>query len=82
MYKAKNNILPCSLSESVTLREITYNLREKSDFQQYKPSTVYYGIETLSNLGPNIWQLVPNEIKESSTLSAFKSNIKNWITDE
>ena len=82
MYKAKNNILPCSLSESVTLREITYNLREKSDFQRYKPNTVYYGTETLSNLGPKIWQLVPNVIKESSTLSVFKSKIKNWITDE
>ena len=76
MYKAKNNILSCSLSETVTLREIINNLKEKSDFQRYKPSPVYFGTETLNNLGPKIWQLVPNEIKESSTLSAFNQKLK------
>ena len=32
MYKAKNGNLPCSLSEFVTPREISYNLRGGSDF--------------------------------------------------
>ena len=82
MYKVKNKILPCTLSESVNIREITYNLRTKSDFQSYKPTTVYYGTETLSNLGPKIWQLIPSDIKDSPCVSSFKSKIKNWTTPE
>ena len=29
-------------------------------------------------LGPKIWDIVPTELKEVKTLSAFKSGIKNW----
>ena len=53
MYKAKNNILTCSLSDSVTLREIIYKLRAKSDFQRYKPST-FFGTEALNNRAQNM----------------------------
>ena len=52
MGKAKNGNLPCSLSEFVTPREISYNLRGGSDFLPYNPTTVYNGTETLSFLGP------------------------------
>ena len=76
MYKAKNGNLPCSLSEFVTPREISYNLRGGSDFLPYN------GTETLSYLGPKIWKLVPRDIKESPSLSSFKSKIKYWTTNE
>ena len=65
MYRAKNGNLPCSLSEFVTPRGIFYNLRGGSDFLPYNPTTVYNGTETISYLGPKIWELVPHDIKES-----------------
>ena len=34
--------------------------------------------ESLPLLGPKIWDIVPTELKEVKTLSAFKSGIKNW----
>ena len=34
--------------------------------------TVYNGTESLSFLGPKIWDIVPAELKEVKTLSAFK----------
>ena len=82
MYKVKNGILPCSLSEFVTPSEITYNMREKSDFLPHNSTTVYNGTETLSYLGPKIWELIPCDIKELPSLSSFKSKIKDWTTDE
>ena len=82
MYKAKNGNLPCSLSEFVTPREISYKLRGGPDFLPYNLTTVYNGTETLSYLGPKIWKLVPCDIKESPSLSSFKSKIKYWITNE
>ena len=44
--------------------------------------TVYYGTESLTNLGAKIWNLLPNEYKELKSLSTFKSRISNWVTDE
>ena len=32
----------------------------------------------MSYLGPKIWDLVPKELKELSSLSAFKKAIKKW----
>ena len=41
--------------------------------------TVKYGTESLRYLGPKIWDIVPNSLKESSSLRNFKVEIKKWI---
>ena len=35
-----------------------------------------YGIETLSYLGPRLWNLVPNEYKTKESLADFKAKQK------
>ena len=40
--------------------------------------SVHDGTESLSLLGPKIWDIVPTELKEVKMLSAFKSEIKEW----
>ena len=40
--------------------------------------SVYNGTESLSFLGHKIWDIVPTELEEVKTLSAFKSETKNW----
>ena len=40
---------------------------------------VYNGTETLSRLGPKIWSLVPQEIRQFVSLGDFKSKIKNGL---
>ena len=75
MYKVKNNISPCSLSDFVSIKELNYEMRHISDFERNKPNTVYNGTETIRILGPKIWDIIPNKIKESSSVSSFK--IKN-----
>ena len=42
-------------------------------------ATVRYGTETVSFSGPKIWDILPNEIKNSETLHKFKAKIKSWI---
>ena len=39
--------------------------------------SVYNGTESVSFLGPKIWDIVPTKLKEVKTLNAFKSGIKN-----
>ena len=54
----------------------------KRDFIRDNINTVHYGEDSLKNLGYLIWEHVPSEIKECSTLSEFKNNIKKWVPDK
>ena len=45
-------------------------------------SSVKYGTETITSLGVKIWNILPNDCKELTSLSMFKSKIKNWETDK
>ena len=40
--------------------------------------TVLHGTESLSHLGLKIWELVPSDMKNLSTLTIFKKAIKQW----
>ena len=37
-----------------------------------------YGAESLSHLGPKIWSLLPDDLKNKKSLNAFKINIRQW----
>ena len=56
-----------------------YDLRNNNSFKSRRVNSVWHGTESVSYLGPKIWDLVPNEIKESESLNAFKFKIKRWI---
>ena len=51
-------------------------------FSSRNVRTVQYGTETLTYLGPKIWKQLPNDIKESDSLSQFKRKIKLWKPEE
>ena len=42
---------------------------------------MWHGTESVSYLGPKIWDLVPTEIKESESLNGFKFKIKRWVPE-
>ena len=60
---------------------MTEDLRKNSTFEERKVKSVYYGAETMSYIGPEMWELVPSNINDSENLSTFKSNIKSWKTE-
>ena len=72
MYKVYHNHSPIITSDIFSRRSIQYNLREKQDFLTRNTHSVRYGTDSLSYLGPKVWDLIPNEIKESKTLNTFK----------
>ena len=81
MYKVVNNIVPTIVSEIFSFSNVNYNLRSGSQFHQLSANTVWNGQETISNLGPKIWNIVPEEMKQKSSLFAFKREIKQWVPD-
>ena len=40
---------------------------------------VYHGTESISYLGPKIWDIVPIELKNVQSHNSFKKIIRKWI---
>ena len=57
----------------------TYNLRSGNHLARKNIWTTQYGIESVSNLGAKLWNLLPGEIKSSSFLTVFKNKISNGL---
>ena len=84
MFKVKLGIAPTFMSDIFTIRNISENavagnLRRSSVFYNFEnPRSVRYGTETLRCLGPKIWNILPNHIKNSENLRIFKNRVKLW----
>ena len=77
--KIKNGIWP-ELFTKIFARETEshYNLRWCNDFRIPSIRTVYHGSESISFLGPKIWYILSDEIKQQTSLSSFKKSVKKW----
>ena len=79
MYKVSKGLAPDIFTNIFKIRDnVSYDLRHLSDFEVPRVSSLYNGTETMSYLGPKVWDILPNEIKEKATLEAFKAAIKEW----
>ena len=82
LYKFVNCLSPKLASDCLKLNNMTvYNTRNRCSFYSRPVRTVVHGTESLSQLGPKIWELVPSDMKNFSSLTAFKKAIKQWKPD-
>ena len=79
MFKIKNHLSPKPLQELFQERNIQHDLRNERSWENDLIRTVQYGSETVRNLGPKTWDLVPKQIQNSVTLKEFKIKIKTWV---
>ena len=80
MFKVKNEMSPEIICDIFTQRiNNHYNLRHINHFETPFVRTVYNGTESVSYLGPKIWDIVPEEYKTLNSLNSFKESIKNWV---
>ena len=64
------------------LRLLLFNIpRNNSKFASRCINTVDYGSELLSNLGPKLWRILPDEYKLLSPLNQVDSKIKTWVSN-
>ena len=82
VFKIHRGLSPEILGETFVSKTSSYNLRRNDTFEKCKVHSVYHGTESLSFLGPQIWDLVPVELKQSETLYSFKLKIKNCVLFE
>ena len=78
LFKVKNELSPSFMSKVFPASMNLVNLRNMPSFQTSNIKSVYKGSETISFRGPQIWSILPDEIKNAKTLDEFKSKIKCW----
>ena len=64
------------MNEVFQTNDYLYDLRNPRILASKHKSTIKYGINIIAFRGPQIWQNIPLEIRNSESLSIFKSNIK------
>ena len=74
MYKVVNNIASTIVSEFFSFSNVKKWLSVSSTLCKYRN-----GHETISYIGPKNWNMVPEEMKQKSSLFAFKREIKQWF---
>ena len=77
MIKVYRSMHPPIFSELFRRRDICYNLRSNSNFAVSNVTSVFHGSESISYLGPKIWDIVPSELKQLTCLNAFIKGLKN-----
>ena len=78
IYKIINNESPLIMKQIFPVATNPYNLRNKNPFTSTNVHSVYNGTETISFRGPQIWALVPDDIKKSKSITEFKKKIRSW----
>ena len=82
IYKMMQGISPPLLNEMFVPRQSNYELRGNNFLERRRVKSVRYGTESILSLAPKIWEILPNEIKDSETLQIFKAKIKKWVPVE
>ena len=78
MFKVSNELAVPLMNEIFVKRYYAYNLRNPSDFMRPRFHSVFHVKEGISYLGPQIWNMIPVEMKNLTTISAFKRKVKKW----
>ena len=82
IFKTKNGLNPVIMEDVFKFKNLPYNFRNAETFNRSNVNSVKFGTETITSLSAKIWKMFPNNYKELTSLSTFKSKIKNWETDE
>ena len=66
------------MQEIIETKTKYYNTRHAPAFSSRNIKAVRYGLQTISYMASKIWDLVPKERKQVTTLNEFKVKIKIW----
>ena len=69
------------MGEVFHLRQSHYNLRNYRELHNDIKNTVKYGIESVAYKSGQIWEKLPQRYKSISSLSIFKSSIKEILNE-
>ena len=80
MFKVKQKLCP-EITSYIFMerRNNQYNMCNRPDYKTPQVHSIFHGTESVSYLGPKIWDIVPEEFKYKKSLNSFKESIKIWV---
>ena len=79
IYKMKNNLNPPIKDNMFERRNNTYNLRNFQEFVTKRKRTVKMGLKTLNYRSPQLWSILPENLRQINSLVQFKESVWKWI---
>ena len=79
IFKFLNGLFPQIMNDVFHVKSpALYYLRDKNELYSRNLKTVAYETDSVSFIGPEIWSIVPEELKNSQSLYSFKKRIRKW----
>ena len=83
MFKAKHDLSPPFMKEIFTHNPNSVGTRSGDTFVRPRVDSVKKGDRSLRSFGPIVWNtMLPEKLKQCSSLDEFKFSIKSWIPDK
>ena len=78
IYKSINHLNPPLMWDFFVPKSSRYSLRDNYILVLPKVTSLKYGTNSFIFKGSYLWNTLPIEIKNSTTLNEFKTSIKKW----
>ena len=78
IYKTLNNFNPQYIKSIFNKNENRTSNRLGNNLNTNKFNSVKYGRNSLRNLGPILWNSLPNNVRSFNSIDKFKGFMKNW----
>ena len=77
MFRDNRNLSPPVMNDIFTQKgNSRYNSRQISKFSRLLVKSVYHGNESVSFLGPKVWEILPDDCKDVDYSNTFKNKVK------
>ena len=76
IYKIRNNLNPPIMDFMFERRNNTYNPINFQEFATKRKRTVKMGLETLNYRSPQLWSIVPENLRQINSLAQFKESVR------
>ena len=75
MYIVKYDVCPTYISDLLVRNQSKYNIRI-TEFEIPRFNTVNYGKNSVIYIGPVLWAKLPEDLRNSQSLSSFKRSVR------
>ena len=77
IFKTRNGLNLVIMEDILKFKNLMYNFRNMEILNRSNVNSARCGTEKITSLGAKFWKILPNDLKELTSLSTFKSKIKN-----
>jgi len=81
MFKSINDLSPDIMTDIFPKKATQYNLRNSNVLLCANRRTTTFGLKSVGFIANQLWKTLPEDLKKTSNLNSFKTQIKNWNGD-